>query len=362
MNSKRRSGAGGDHADVLTRLGRPPDLVLSYGDGTDQIADVHLPPERDPAVSGGGEQVPLIIFLHGGFWRAEYGREHTRPLAGALAEAGFAVCAPEYRRTGQPGGGWPGTFDDVAAAADLLPSLVAEATSGLVAADRAQALLAGHSAGGHLALWAASRHRLPHESHWHAEDTLWRGVVALAAVSDLAGSHRKQLGNGATGELMGGGPVLFGDEDRYQEADPSQLLTAGAPVWLVHGMADDNVPYIMTLDYARWARAAGARAVEATCVLLPGAGHFAVIDPLSPEWPQVVDAFRRLAGLDGRGSAPLTGSRTECPIVYARVARLPRTLSALVSAPGRPCATRRAPLAQSAERLHGKEKVYGSIP
>jgi acetyl esterase/lipase len=286
---------------VLTRLGRSPDIVLSYGDGTDQIADVHLPPERDPAASGSAQRVPLIIFLHGGFWRAEYGRQHTRPLAGALAEAGFAVCAPEYRRTGQPGGGWPGTFDDVAAAADRLPALVAEATSGLVAADPAQTLLAGHSAGGHLALWAASRHRLRTESHWRAEDKRWRGVVALAAVSDLAGSHRKQLGNGAAGELMGGGPVLFSEDDRYQEADPSRLLPASAPVWLVHGMADDTVPYSMTLDYARWARAAGARAAEATCVLLPGAGHFAVIDPLSAEWPQVVGAFRRVGGLGTRG-------------------------------------------------------------
>jgi acetyl esterase/lipase len=335
MNSKRRSGAGGDHADVLTRLGRPPDLVLSYGEGTDQVADVHLPPKRDPAPSGSGERVPLIIFLHGGFWRAEYGREHTRPLAEALADAGFAVCAPEYRRTGQPGGGWPGTFDDVAAAVDRLPALVAEATSGLVAADSTQVVLAGHSAGGHLALWAGSRHRLPPESHWHSEDTRWRGVVALAAVSDLAAAHRKQLGNGAAAELMGGGPILFSDDDRYREADPSQLLPAGAPVWLMHGMADDRVPYLMTLDYARWARAAGARPAEATCVLLPGAGHFAVIDPLSPEWPQVVAAFRRLARLDKRGRiGPLTGSWPECLIVYARVARLQRTLSAAVSAPG----------------------------
>src|SRR5215470_10856626 len=268
MNSKRRSGAGGDHADVLTRLGRSPDLVLSYGDGTDQVADVHLPPQRDPAGSGSGERVPLIIFLHGGFWRAEYGREHTRPLAEALAQAGFAVCAPEYRRTGQPGGGWPGTFDDVAAAVDRLPALVAEATGGLVASDPAQALLAGHSAGGHLALWAASRHRLPPGSRWRVEESRWRGVVALAAVSDLTGSYRKALGQQAAGALMDGGPSQYGD--RYLQADASQLLPAGAPVWLVHGMADDRVPYLMTLDYARWARAAGARAAEATCVLLPG--------------------------------------------------------------------------------------------
>src|SRR5215472_18908493 len=221
MNSKRRSGAGGDHADVLTRLGRPPDLVLSYGDGTDQIADVHLPPERDPAASRSAERVPLIIFLHGGFWRAQYGREHTRPLAGALAEAGFVVCAPEYRRSGQPGGGWPGMFDDVAAAVDRLPALVAEATDGLVGSDPGGVVLAGHSAGGHLALWAASRHNLPAGSRWHAGESAWHGVVALAAVSDLAASYRKALGRQAAAAMMGGSPADVG-EDRYFQADPSR--------------------------------------------------------------------------------------------------------------------------------------------
>src|SRR5579859_334684 len=296
MNSERRSGdVVGDPADVLTRPGRPPDRVLRYGDEPDHVADLHLPPARRLEGDGSSGRVSLTIFLHGGFWRAEYGREHTRPLAGALAEAGFAVCAPEYRRTGQAGGGWPGTFDDVAAAVDRLPALVAEATDGLVAADPARALLAGHSAGGHLALWAASRHRLPTESRWRVEESRWRGVVALAAVSDLAGSYRKALGQQAAGDLMGGGPTLSAD-DRYLQADPSLLVPAGAPVWLVHGMADDRVPYLMSLDYARSARAAGARAADVVCVLLPGAGHFGVIDPLSEEWPQVEGAFRRLAG------------------------------------------------------------------
>jgi acetyl esterase/lipase len=296
MNSERRSGnVGGAPSDVLTRPGRPPDLVLRYGDGADHVADVHLPPAAATQRAGTGGRALLTIFLHGGFWRAEYGREHTRPLAEALAAAGFVVCAPEYRRTGQPGGGWPGTFDDVAAAADRLPGLVAEATRGAVDADPGRAVLAGHSAGGQLALWAASRHRLPTSSRWHAERSAWRGVVALAAVSDLAASYRKALGQQAAGALMGGGPAQFADE-RYLQADPARLLPAGGPVWLVHGMADDRVPYPMSLDYARWARAAGARAADATCVLLPGAGHFALIDPLSAEWPQVVNAFRRVAG------------------------------------------------------------------
>src|SRR5258707_777224 len=99
----------------------------------------------------------------------------------------------------------------------------------------------------------------------------------------------------AAAEVMGGGPGDFRD-GRYLEADPSRLVPASGPVWLVHGMADDRVPYLMSLDYARWARAAGARAAAAPCLLLPGAGHFGVIDPLSEEWPQVVNAFWRVGG------------------------------------------------------------------
>jgi acetyl esterase/lipase len=282
-------------ADVLSRSARSPDLVLRYGDGADHVADVHIPPPAAAPQEGTGSRALLTIFLHGGFWRAEYGREHTAPLAEALSAAGIVVCAPEYRRAGQSGGGWPGTFDDVAAAVDRLPGLVAEATGGLTAAEAGGIVLAGHSAGGHLALWAASRHHLPPGSRWRTEPSAWRGVVALAAVSDLVGGYRKALGHQAVGALMGGGPAEVTD-DRYWQADPSRLLPADGPVWLLHGMADDRVPYLMSLDYARWARAAGARAAEATCVLLPGAGHFEVIDPLSREWPQVVDAFRRVGG------------------------------------------------------------------
>jgi acetyl esterase/lipase len=294
MNSEHRSSHSvGDPREVLTRPARRPDLVLRYGDLDDHVADVHLPPAASTGRVGDGGRAALALFLHGGFWRAEYGREHTAPLAEALAAAGFAVCAPEYRRTGQPGGGWPGTFDDVAAAVDRLPGLVAEATGGSVDPDRV--VLAGHSAGGHLALWAASRHRLPAGSPWHTERPGRCGVVALAAVSDLATCHRRALGQQAAGALIGGGPEEF--PDRYREADPMQLVPAGVPAWLVHGTADDLVPCDLSLGYSLQSRAAGAPAAAATCVLLPGAGHFEVIDPLSVQWPLVVQAFRRAAGL-----------------------------------------------------------------
>src|SRR6201995_5665038 len=108
-----------------------------------------------------------VMFLHGGFWRAAYDRTHVGPLAVALAEAGFLVCAPEYRRTGAgggAGGGWPGAFDDVAAAVDVLPGVLSDLGG---APPSAGLVLGGHSAGGHLALWAAARHRLPADAPWH---------------------------------------------------------------------------------------------------------------------------------------------------------------------------------------------------
>jgi acetyl esterase/lipase len=228
--------------------------------------------------------------LHGGFWRAEYGRGHTAPLAEALARSGFAVCAPEYRRVGQDGGGWPGTFDDVAAAVDRLPELAEEATGGLV--DPERTVLAGHSAGGHLALWAAGRRRLPPESRWHAGERVSgragavAGVVALAAVSELAWCHELGLGGQAAGALMGGGPSRFAD--RYRQADPAGLVPVGGRVRLVHGMADDRVPWEMSQRYADRVRAAGG---DVVCSLLPGAGHFDVIDPLSAWWGRVEAAF-----------------------------------------------------------------------
>ena len=134
--------------DVLTRPAPPPDLVIRYGTGAEHVADVRLPKRRTGAAV---RPAPLVLFLHGGFWRVAYDRSHTGPMAAALAAAGYAVCVPEFRRTGQPGGGWPGTFDDVAAAVDRSPALVREAAAPGVIAD-GPALLSGHSAGGHLAL------------------------------------------------------------------------------------------------------------------------------------------------------------------------------------------------------------------
>ncbi len=228
-----------------------------------------------------------MVFLHGGFWRAAYDRTHTGPLATALAAEGFAVCAPEYRRTGQQEGGWPGTFDDVATAVDVLPDLARAASDGII--DSGRVLLSGHSAGGHLALWAAARHRLPRTAAWHSAAPRCAGVVALAAVSDLVDAYQRRLGDSAVVALLGGGPSAR--PERYALTDPTVLMPAGVPARLVHGSDDDVVPCQMSLEYAVRARAAGD---DVTCTELPGTGHFEVIDPLSDAWGQVVAAFRAL--------------------------------------------------------------------
>ena len=267
--------------DVLTRPAPLPDHAIRYGTGPEHVADVWLP-------AATSRSAPLVIFLHGGFWRAAYDRSHTGPMATALAAAGYAVCVPEFRRTGQAGGGWPGTFEDVATAVDRSPALVRKAAGPGVVADD-PALLAGHSAGGHLALWAAGRHLLSPDSGWHA-DTRARGVVVLAGVSGLADCYDQGLGNGAAADLMGGSPARF--PQRYRVADPAGLLPLGCPVRLVHGSLDDVVPVAMSRGYAALGRAAGDDTAVAE---LPGASHLDLIDPLSPAWPQVLAAFKDLA-------------------------------------------------------------------
>lgn len=234
-----------------------------------------------------------MIFFHGGFWQAAFDRTHTATLAAALAARGFAVCTPEFRRIGQPGGAWPGTFDDVAAAVDILPRLVADAARpGSVEPGRL--ILAGHSAGGHLAMWALARHRMPPGSPWQLPAPPCLGVVALAPVSDLAACHALGLENRVTDRLIGGGPERY--PERYALTDPARLIPLGRPVRIVHGTVDDRVPYEMSRDYTARALAVGDQVVLST---LPGCGHFELIDPLSAAWPTVLAAFEAIASVPG---------------------------------------------------------------
>lgn len=256
---------------MLSRQAPPPDLTVAYGPHRDHVADVRLPSRSGRA--------PLVILWHGGFWRPQWDRTHTGPMSTDLARHGYVVASVEYRRTG-----WPATLADAAAATEAVPGLVEQAAPGRV--DHDHIIYAGHSAGGQLALWAALRDRLPAGAPGRSERPLRvAGVLALAPVVDLADAYRLDLDGGAVAAFLGGGP----DEvaDRYAAADPAALGAPAAPVILVHGDADGRVPVQMS---RRYAAATGARLVE-----LPGADHFALIDPESAAWSQVLAALAELA-------------------------------------------------------------------
>lgn len=265
-----------ENRDVLFRSAPPPDCTIRYGDGPDGVVDLWV----------AAVDAPLIVLWHGGFWRAEYDRLHLRPLANALRDAGFTVATPEYRRTASGRIGWPDTFDDVALVSDRLTDLLAH-----VGINPRAIVHAGHSAGGHLAVWTSRRHLLRSESSWRAIDTVSiAGVLALAPVTDLAEAFRLDLDGGAVDALMGGGPEAF--PERYDCCDPMRIGGHGPLVAILHGDADGRVPIAISRSYA----AAGLGILEE----LPGADHFAVIDPESMAWPFLVRTLRRLLARETR--------------------------------------------------------------
>jgi acetyl esterase/lipase len=236
--------------------------AIKYGPSDHQEGDLYLPDASRP---------PVVCLLHGGFWRMPYSRGEFGPVARDLAVRGFAVWNLEYRRLGAPGGGWPETLQDVAAGIDHLATIVAEGTE----LDLNRVTVVGHSAGGHLALWAAARTdkrgtlRVP---------TRVRPVAAagLAAVVDLARAHALSVGNSAVGDLLEGSP----DQRpiRYATASPIALLPLGVKQLIVHGAADKALPIELARNYARVAHAAGDSIQLSE---LPTAGHMDYLDPSS---------------------------------------------------------------------------------
>jgi acetyl esterase/lipase len=249
--------------------------TLRYGDDPQQYVELTRP-------SAAGPHHPCVALLHGGFWRAQYDLDLMRPLARAVVDAGFAAANVEYRRVGQPGGGYPGTLGDVAAALDLL--------GGVPEIDTARLVVVGHSAGGQLALWACGRFRLAAGAVGAGGAARPVAVVSLAGVCDLVQAARDGTGRGAVPDLLDGGP----DEvpDRYRIASPLELVPLGLPTVLVHGDADESVPVEQSRRYAQVAEAAGD---PVELVELPGVGHREVIDPASHAWRGIDRRLRRWA-------------------------------------------------------------------
>ncbi|MBQ1000390.1 alpha/beta hydrolase [Streptomyces sp. RK62] len=282
--------AARDAAEEESAFSHPPvdpDATASYGAHPDQVVDFYAP--RGTTAPAG--PVPLVVLLHGGAWRAPYDRRHLTPFAAFMARRGFAVANVEYRRGAEgseaEAGRWPDTFDDVAAALDALPALAREA---LPQADARRMVLAGHSAGGHLALWAAARHVLPAGSPWRTDGPPpLRGVVALAPIADLAVADKLDVCGGAVRQLLGSGPEFA---ERQPYADPALLLPTGIATTLVQGRTDIVVPQAVAEAYADAAAKAGE---VAGLTLLEDVGHFPLIDPAADACAVVVEEIAQLA-------------------------------------------------------------------
>ena len=252
-------------------------MRLEYGPEPLQFGDLYVPDEQGP--------YPIVILIHGGYWRAHYGLDLMNHIAKDLAMRGYAAWNIEYRRVGDPGGGWPGTFLDVALATDYLRKLAPS-----YKLDLQRVVSIGHSAGGHLAFWLAARPRIPifvqlspltgsqllGDNKEAATPLVLAGAISLAGVVDLEMAWRLHLSNDAVVELLGGDIAKV--PERYAAASPAAMLPLGVPQVLIHGTSDDSVPLQVSQAYTSAARALND---SVTYLELEGVDHFEVIDPHS---------------------------------------------------------------------------------
>jgi acetyl esterase/lipase len=256
-----------------------------YGRGRSQYGELHLP--------RGSRPFPVAVVLHGGFWKSQYGRRLMQPLCADLAGRGWAAWNLEYRRLGVSGGGWPATFEDVAAGIDHLAELAGRrdrhaaggrdgsATGERAPLDLSRVVAIGHSAGGHLAAWAATRPGLPPGAPGAGPRVRVTGVVSQAGVLDLAQAWELRLSRGVVRRLLDGTP---GERpERYALASPAARLPLGVPALLTHGGRDDIVPPAVSERFAE--RAGG----ECELHVEPEEDHFGHLDPGNPLWRAVVE-------------------------------------------------------------------------
>lgn len=252
---------------------------IEYGDHADAFGELWLPSADDGGVPVG---VPVVMLIHGGFWREGFFFELMNPLVPSLLDEGFAVWNVEYRRVGA-GGGYPQTFVDVAAAIDKLAKLP-EQFDGVL--DLGNVATVGHSAGGHLAVWLASRRLLPVGVPGVDPEVLPERAVSQAGVLDLIGCVEQGVGGTACSELVGTTPDA--DPTRYSQTSPAEMLPIEAEVVAVHGANDRIVPVSQSENYVDRATAAGVRV---RLEVIDDADHFSNLDPTHPAWLAVIDAL-----------------------------------------------------------------------
>jgi acetyl esterase/lipase len=253
--------------EILTLTPPAADARVAYGTDTHQFGDVRVPKTKGP--------YPIVMNIHGGYWRAKYDLVHCGHLCAALTERGLLTWNIEFRRVGDPGGGWPGTFEDIRNAYRFLPQLVKRYN-----ADPAKVLVMGHSAGGQLALCLASH-----------EPSL-KSSISLAGVVDLQQAFELHLSNNAVVDFLGGTPREV--PEHYREADPMEFSVNPATIqWLIHGAADDVVPSYFSRNYAERKKNKGE---DVHYSEISTAGHFDLIDPRSKAWTKVQNTVLHLLG------------------------------------------------------------------
>ncbi|MBV9608508.1 MAG: prolyl oligopeptidase family serine peptidase [Acidobacteria bacterium] len=245
-------------SDILERRPPEPGIRLRYGADRNQFGELRLPVAS--------AKHPVAMVVHGGYWRAQYDLSYSGHMARALTQAGLATWNVEYRRVGNQGGGWPGTFDDVTAGLRFLSQI-----GGKYNLDAQRVVAVGHSAGAQLAFCLAG-----HKLGVH-------GVVSLAGVLDLRRAWELHLSNDAVVEFLGGTPSEVAEH--YRDASPAELAISGTVRQrIVHGLRDDAVPYSISPDYVKAKRAKGE---DVDLLTLASADHFDIVDPQSEVWPQV---------------------------------------------------------------------------
>lgn len=264
----------------IQKLPKPPaDHRIAYGSDPLQFGELRLPKNAKG-------KLPVVVVIHGGCWFAEYDLHHLAAFSDALTKLGVATWTIEYRRIGDKGGAWPGTFQDVAKGTDYLREVAKKHPL-----DLQRVVVIGHSAGGQLALWLTARKNLPKTSELYAPNPLpLRGVVSLAGISDLK-KYRPNCDD-SVNKLLGGSPEQFAE--RYQQTSPMELLPLKVPVRLIHGAKDRIVPIELGRDFEAAAKRKGD---EATLTTLETAGHFDLISPTSNVWATVEESIRTLLKL-----------------------------------------------------------------
>ena len=260
---------------------RPPDERIVYGTEASHYGELRIP-------AGAGPH-PLVILIHGGCFKAEYGTaQYLGAMADALKADGIATWNVEYRRLGEPGSGWPGTYLDIGRSVDHVRAIAAEHRL-----DLNRVAVVGHSAGGHLAMWAAARHRLPKTSDLYVANPLGiRGVMDLAGPVDMTANIAGYEGlcrDAVVTSLLGGAPAAV--PERYVHASAIRLLPLGLAQVLVVGAYEEFVPLPLIDAYVKAATDAGDPVRR---ILIPGAGHFEIASPLAFTWPPIRAAIRSL--------------------------------------------------------------------